>query len=76
MNKKLSVKQQILLEAIEYFINENGYSPTVKELCKLTGNKSKSTVFDKLMQLEQKGYISTINGRARTIKVLRGVSDE
>lgn len=68
----LTVKQKMLLEAIEWFINENGYSPTLKELCKLTGNKSKSTVFDKLMQLERKGYISTINGRARTIKVLKG----
>lgn len=69
----LTIKQKILLEAIEWFINEHGYSPTIKELSKLTKNKSVSTVFTKLMELERKGYISTENGKARTIKVLRGV---
>lgn len=71
----LTIKQKIVLEAIEYFINENGYSPTVQELCDLTGNKSKATVFNKLMQLEEKGYISTKNGKARTIKILKGVEE-
>lgn len=71
----LTIKQKIVLEAIEYFINENGYSPTVQELCDLIGNKSKSTVFNKLMQLEEKGYISTKNGKARTIKILKDVEE-
>lgn len=68
---KLSIKQLQLLEAIQYFINKNGYSPTVEELCKLVGNKSKATVFDKLMKLEEKGYITSQNGKARTIRVIK-----
>ena len=71
----LTIKQKTVLEAIEYFINENGYPPTVQELCDLTGDKSKNTVFNKLMQLEEKGYISTKNGKARTIKILKDVEE-
>lgn len=71
----LTIKQKILLEAIEWFINTNGYSPTIQELCVLVGNKSKSAVFNKLMELERKKYISTVNGKARTIKVLRSVEE-
>lgn len=70
--KKLSIKQLQLLEAIAYFINKNGYSPTVEELCELVGNKSKATVFNKLMQLEEKGYIKTTIGKARSIVVMKG----
>lgn len=68
---KLTIKQKMLLEAIEWFIDTNGYSPSIKELCKLLGNSSTDTIFNKLMQLEQKGYISTVNGKPRTIKVLK-----
>lgn len=73
--KKLTIKQKILLEAIEWFIDANGYSPTIRELCVLVGNKSTDTVFNKLLQLEQKGYISTSNGKIRTIKVLKRVEE-
>ncbi len=71
----LTIKQKIVLEAIDYFISENGYPPTLQEICNLIGNKSKSTVFNKLMQLEEKGYISTKNGKARTIKILKDVEE-
>lgn len=71
----LTVKQKMLLEAIECFINENGYSPTVRELAKLLKWNTRQ-VFDKLMILEEKGYIKTENSKARTIKVLRGEKSE
>ena len=70
----LTIKQKILLEAIEWFINEHGYSPTLQELAELT-KTAKATVFAKLMELEKKKYISTVNGKARTIRVLRGVEE-
>ncbi|MBS7020381.1 MAG: LexA repressor [Firmicutes bacterium] len=71
----LTVKQKMLLEAIEHFINENGYSPTNRELAKLL-NWNTRQVFDKLMILEEKGYIKTENSKARTIKVLKGNEDK
>ena len=71
----LTIKQKILLEAINWFINENGYSPTYLELADILHSDS-SAVFKKVLILEKKGYISTKNGKSRTIKVLKGVLDD
>lgn len=70
---KLTRKQKMTLEAIEYFINENGYSPTYKEIADLLNMKSESGVHRIVIILEEKGYVKTANGKARTIRVLRGV---
>lgn len=69
--QKLTFKQKMLLEAIEWYINEHGYSPTQRELADMLHCDIRP-VFEKLMKLEEKGYIETINGKARTIKILRG----
>lgn len=70
----LTIKQKQVLEVIEWFIKENGYSPTYREISIIL-NKDVKSVFRISMILEEKGYISTINGRSRTIKILRGVDD-
>lgn len=69
-------RQKITLEAIECFINENGYSPTYRELCQMLKVTSTETVFSLVMKLEKKGYIKTTNGKARTIRVLKGLENE
>lgn len=66
---KLTIKQKVLLEAIEWYINKNGISPTVRELSELTNTTSHPT-HEKLIKLEELGVISTLNGCARSIKVL------
>ena len=66
---KLTTKQKILLEAIEWYIKENGISPTVAELAELTGATTHPT-HEKLIRLEQAGVISTKPGKIRTIRVL------
>ena len=66
---KLTTKQKIVLEAIEYFINEYGISPTVSEVAKLT-NTSTHPTHEKIINLEKKGVISTLSGKARSIRVL------
>ena len=48
----LTVKQKMLLEAIEWFINEYGYSPTNRELANIL-KCDVNTVFKKLLILEQ-----------------------
>lgn len=68
----LTIKQKILLEAIEWFINKNGYSPTNRELANLL-RCDVNTVFKKLLILENKGYIKTKNGQARTIQIVKKV---
>ena len=40
----MSKREKEILEIIETFINENGYSPTVREICKLTNLKSTSSI--------------------------------
>lgn len=71
----LTIKQKQLLECIEWFIKENTYPPTVKELAKLLKSDNKA-VFEKLMILEKEGYIKTTAGKSRSIVVLRGVENE
>jgi SOS-response transcriptional repressor LexA len=66
---KLTIKQKVVLEAIEWYIKEYGISPTVREIAKLTNTTSHPT-HEKLLKLEELGVISTINGSARSIRVL------
>lgn len=73
--KKLSVKQKQVLEAIQYFIDKNGYSPTLREIASILKCDTRP-VFEKIMILEEKGYIKTTNGKSRSIVVLRGVADD
>ena len=66
---KLTIKQKVLLEAIEWYIDKYGVSPTIRELSDITHTAIHPT-HEKLLKLEQLGVISTMNGKARTIKVL------
>ena len=59
----------MLIEIIKEFKKENGYSPTIREICKIT-NKAPSTIFVRLMVLEKNGAIKTTEGKARSIVVL------
>ena len=72
--KKISIKQLQVLEAIDYYIKQNGISPTYREIADLLKCNVRQ-VFEKVMLLEDKGYISTINGKARTIKILKKVDE-
>lgn len=70
----LTLKQKMTLEAIEWFINEYGYSPTCRELSRLL-KRDIHSIFNNLMVLEEKGYIKTNNSKARSIKVLKGLEE-
>ena len=65
----------MLIEAIEWFIENNGYSPTYRELAVLL-HTSSGTMLERVLLLEKKGYLSSENGKARSIKVIKGVIDE
>ena len=72
--KKVSIKQLQVLEAIEYYIKENDISPTYREIADLLECDVRQ-VFEKIIILEKKGYLSTKNGKARTIRVLKGLDE-
>jgi repressor LexA len=57
--------------AIEDFIKENGYSPSVRELCKITGKNSPGTIYTHLHKLKELGYITFIDGKNRTIRIIK-----
>lgn len=66
---KLTIKQKVVLEAIEWYIEQFGISPTIQDLAELTNTTTHPT-HEKVLKLEELGVISTQNGKARTIKVL------
>lgn len=67
----LSNKEIEILLAIKEYINKNGYSPSVREIGKLVGLKSSSTVHDYLEKLRSKGYISKLGNSPRTLKIIK-----
>ena len=68
--KELTDKQERLLNAIKDYINEWGYSPTIRELCKITRKKSPGTIAPMLKRLKRDGYIDYTENCNRTIRVL------
>lgn len=66
----LTAKQKDVLCNINTFIENNGYSPTVRELCEMSGVRSSSTMMNRLRDL---GYISWVQQTPRTIRILREI---
>ena len=69
MLEKITVKQRLVLECLEDFIEEYGYSPTYQELADRL-HCDVNTVFKKVCILIDKGYVSCANGKTRTLKVI------
>lgn len=68
--EKLTKKQEEILNVIKKYIAKNGYSPTVREICKEVGLNSTATVFVHLQHLMKKEYLSQTNSKFRTLEVL------
>lgn len=65
-----NARMYAVYEALRRFKVENrGLSPTVRELCVLTGTKSTSTISYHLSRLEEKGLIVMGSTRARQIEL-------
>ena len=57
--KGLTERQMRILEVLERFQNQNGYPPSIREICEKANISSTSVVNYYLNQLEEWGYIST-----------------
>lgn len=66
----LTYKQEEVLDVIKKSVKENGYPPTVREICRELGLSSPATAQFHLNALARKGYISKGKGY-RTIKILK-----
>lgn len=66
---QLPTKQREVLESIIRFITENGYPPTIQQLCASCGVTSTSTIHYHLTTLKKKGFIHWNPSERRAITV-------
>lgn len=62
-------KQERILEFLNAFIEENGYPPTVREICAAVGLKSTATVSYHLTELKKLGKIQGDSNKRRAISL-------
>ena len=67
--KQITQVQKNVLNYIADFIDENAYPPTVREISDHFG-KSIRAVQDNLVALQKKGFISLVQKKSRSIRVL------
>lgn len=72
--KGLTKKLKKVLTALEDFQQENGYPPSIREICKRTKITSTSVVNYYLEHLEELGYIERDSHVSRGIRLLKTVS--
>ncbi|MDO5044569.1 MAG: transcriptional regulator [Coriobacteriia bacterium] len=70
---QLTKAQTRFLKELELFIDNNGYAPTTRELVELLDYRSNNAVRFHLINLKSLGYIDYVDGKSRTIKVLKSI---
>ncbi|HAE92026.1 LexA family protein [Tissierella praeacuta] len=65
---------EVLNVTVDY-IKQNGYAPSVREIGKIVGLKSPSTVHTYLKSLESKGFIERKENFPRALRVLKKVDN-
>ena len=65
----LPTKQRQVLEALLVFIQENGYPPSIQQLCSECGVSSTSTIHYHISTLKKKGFIHWNPSEKRAISV-------
>ncbi|MBR5419775.1 MAG: transcriptional repressor LexA [Lachnospiraceae bacterium] len=68
--KRLSAKQEEILEYIKEETLAHGYPPTVRDICEAVGLKSTSSVHAHLSTLERCGYIRRDPTKPRAIEII------
>ena len=69
--RDLTKKQTEILQILRKFIDEHGYSPTVRELASSLHIRSPSAIFKQLKSLERKGAIRQSEKKARSTELVR-----
>jgi repressor LexA len=68
---ELSELQERLLDWIEDYICQYGYSPARREMKAAMGYKTLSSIQNHLFALREQGYVAWKEGQSRSIQVLR-----
>lgn len=67
----MSEKQKEILKIIKTFIKENGYSPTIREICRIANIKSTASVHGHIKRLKDEGHITTGIDMPRSIALTK-----
>lgn len=70
MSLKLTKKQLALLDFLGDFTEENGYSPSYREIMNGMGLSSVSAVAEHIDNLVSKGVLKKVPGAARSLEIL------
>src|SRR5690606_36994458 len=74
--RKLSAKQQEILEVIKQSVLNRGYPPSMREIGDMVGLSSLSSVSHQMGQLESAGYIKRDPNRPRALEIVGGADSE
>ena len=70
MKYGLTDKQLKLFNFIKDYINKNNIAPSYEEMKKGTGSLTKCTIFTKINQLQERGWITKLPGKNRSITII------
>lgn len=68
--KKLTQRQQLVYDGIVNYHKDNGYAPSIRELCVICNLASTSSVYAHLKTLEELGYIRRREDAPRAIAIV------
>lgn len=72
----ITAREQLILKFIQDEIRENGYPPTVRDICSALGISSTSTVHKAIQNLTAAGFIKQLNGKRRTLQLVPQADEE
>ena len=70
---KRNDRSEEIFDFMQKFIAENGYSPTVREICEACDVKSTATAFTYMNSLVERGLINKAGNRNRAVSLKQGV---
>ena len=71
MEYGLTKRQLEIFKFIKLYIRKHGYSPSYAEIAVANNCKARSHIHKVIRQLEQRKWVISIPGTARSIKVLK-----
>ena len=74
VSEALSDAQNELLEWIKDYVKKFNHSPSIRQMMTAMGLKSPAPIQSRLKHLQEKGYISWQEGKARTLQLITSVS--
>ncbi|MDE7181864.1 MAG: repressor LexA, partial [Clostridia bacterium] len=72
--RALTGKIDEVFEFVQKYIKENGYAPSVREICRGCEIKSTATVFTYLNELADRGLINKANLKNRAVSLKQNVT--